>query len=76
MKLKFDQYFAAEVTNSAQRVGFFSIGSGRVLNKIPGSGSGKSVKKYDRVFPGIFFSFGYFPVFSGMSGYFLTINEG
>ena len=28
------------VGNSAQRVGFFSIGSGRVLDKIPGSGSG------------------------------------
>ena len=25
---------------SAQRVGFFNIGSGRVLEKIPGSGSG------------------------------------
>ena len=26
--------------DSAQRVGFFNIGSGRVLDKIPGSGSG------------------------------------
>ncbi len=26
---------------SAQRVGFFNIGSGRVLDKIPGSGSGR-----------------------------------
>ena len=25
----------------AQRVGFFNIGSGRVLDKIPGSGSGR-----------------------------------
>ena len=58
---------------SAQRVGFFNIGSGRVLDKIPGSGSGRSVTKYDRVFPGIFFTFGYFRVFRvfpGMSGIF------
>ena len=58
---------------SAQRVGFFNIGSGRVLDKIPGSGSGSGVEKYDRVFPGIFFSFGYFRVFRvfpGMSGIF------
>ena len=60
--------------NSAQRVGFFNIGSGRVLNKIPGSGSGsgRSVEKYDRVFPGIFVTFGYyrvFRVFSGISGF-------
>ena len=33
---KFDQ----PVAPSAQRVGFFNIGSGRVLEKIPGSGSG------------------------------------
>ena len=32
---------------SAQRVGFFNIGSGRVLDKIPGSGSGRvGVSKY------------------------------
>ena len=60
--------------NTGQRVGF---------------GSGKSVKKYDRVFPGIFFLsgfsgyFGYFWVFLGISGfthiyqgYFLTFIEG
>ena len=55
-----------------------------------GFGSGRSVEKYDRVFPVIFFSFGYFRVipgvcrfFSGISGfthiylgYFLTFNEG
>ena len=29
-----------ELACSAQRVGFFNIGSGRVLEKIPGSGSG------------------------------------
>ena len=66
--------------SSAQRVGFFNIRSGRVLDKIPGSGwgfgSGRSVEKYDQVFPGIFFSFGYFRVFQvfrvfpGMSGIF------
>ena len=54
--------------DSAQRVGFFNIGSGRVLDKIPGSRSGRSVEKYDRVFPGIFFSFGYLGI-SGISGY-------
>ena len=64
---------AYSLMNSAQRVGFFNIGSGRVLDKIPGSGSGRSVEKYDRIFPGIFFSFGYFRVFRvfpGMSGIF------
>ena len=58
---------------SAQRIEFFNIGSGRVLDKIPGSGSGRSVEKYDRVFPGMFFTFGYFRVFRvfpGMSGIF------
>ena len=51
---------------SAQRVGFFNIGSGRVLEKIPGSGSGSGrvgVLKY---------TVGYFRVsflLSGISGY-------
>ena len=51
---------------SAQRVGFFNIGSGRVLEKIPGSGSGSGrvgVLKYTS---------GYFRVsflLSGISGY-------
>ena len=57
---------------SSQRGGFFNIGSGRVVNKIPGSGSGKCVKIYDRVFPGIFFALRYFRVrrvFSGISGF-------
>ena len=54
---------------SAQWVGFFNIGSGRVLNKIPGSGSGLGrvgVLKY---------TIGYFWVsfllsgISGISGY-------
>ena len=60
-----DQHIKEEDTKcvavSAQREGFFNIGSGR------------SVKKYDRVFPGIFFTFGYFRVFRvfpGMSGIF------
>ena len=45
----------------AGRVFQYQVGSGRVLDKIPGSGSGsgRSVEKYDRVFPGI----------SGISGY-------
>ena len=52
---------------SAQRVGFFNIGSGRVTEKIPGSGSGSGrvgVLKY---------TIGYFRVsflLSGISGYF------
>ena len=61
------------IGSSAQRVGFFNIGSGRVLDKIPGSGSSRSVEKYDQVFPGIFLTFGYFRVFRvflGMSGIF------
>ena len=66
---------------SAQRVGFFNIGSGRVLDKIPGSGSGsgrvgvsKNTIGYLRVsflLSGIFGYFGYYRVclvFSGISG--------
>ena len=58
---------------SAQRAGFFNIGSGQVLDKILGIGSGKSVEIYDQVYPGIFFTLGYFwvfRVFPGMSGIF------
>ena len=61
----------------AGRVFQYQVGSGRVLDKIlgsgSGSGSGRSVGKYDRVFPGTFFTFGYFRVsrvcrvFSGIS---------
>ena len=40
----------------------FSL-SGRVLEKIPSSGSGRSVEIYDQVFLGISFTFG----FSGYS---------
>ena len=67
---------------SAQRVGFFSIGSGRVLDKIPGSGSGsgrvgvsKNTIGYFRVsffLSGISGYFGYFRVcrvFLGISGF-------
>ena len=73
---------------SAQRVGFFSIRSGRVgywtkSHRLDGQcpagrvfqyqvgfGSGRSVEKYDRVFPGILFTFRVFWVFPGMSGIF------
>ena len=59
---------------SAQWVGFFQYRVGywtkyRVAGRV---GSGRSVKIYDRVFPGIFFTLGYFRVcrvFSGISGY-------
>ena len=48
------------------------MGSGWV--KITGKSvtfkSGRSVEVYDRVFLGIFFTFGYFRVFPGMSGIF------
>ena len=62
-----------EVTISAQRVGFFNIWSGQVLQKILGIGSGRSVEIYDQVNPGIFFTLKYFRVFRvfpGMSGIF------
>ena len=49
---------------SAQRVGFFNIGSGRVSG-----GSGRSVEIYDLVFPGISFYSGVFPGSLGISGY-------
>ena len=63
------------MTCRAQRVGFFSIGSGRVgywkKYRVAGRvGSGRSVEIYDRVFSGIFFTLGYFRVFLGISGYF------
>ena len=61
------KFWMLQVMNSAQRVGFFNIGSGRVLDKITGSGSGSGrvgVSKY---------TIGYFRVsflLSGISGYF------
>ena len=54
------------------RVFQYRVGSGRVVDKIPGSGSGRSVEIHNRVFLGIFFTFGYFSVccvFSGIVGY-------
>ena len=69
------------LVTSAQRVGFFNIGSGRVLDKIPGSGSGSSrvgVSKntigYFRVsflLSGISGYVGYFRVFLGLPIYIL-----
>ena len=63
---------------SAQRVGFFNIGSGRVLDKIPGSGSGsgrvgvlKNTIGYFRVsflLSGISGYVGYLWVFQGIYG--------
>ena len=68
-----------ELTSSAQRVGFFNIGSGRVLDKIPGSGSGsgrvgvsKNTIRYFRVSFFLSGISGYFRVcrvFSGISGF-------
>ena len=65
---------------SAQRVGFFNIGSGRVLDKIPGSRSGsgrvgvsKNMTGYFRVsflLSGITGYFGYYRVLPGISGIF------
>ena len=75
--------FSTELLTSAQQVGFFNIGSGRVLDKIPGSGSGSGrvgVLKYTIgyfwvpfLISGISGYFGYFRVcrvFSGISGSF------
>ena len=53
--------------DSAQRVGFFNIGSGRVLDKISGSGSGSGRVGVSKN------TIGYFRVsffLSGISGYF------
>ena len=41
----------------------FGSGIGQNTGYRVGFGSGRSVEKYDRVFPGIFFSFGYFGYF-------------
>ena len=56
------------VVSSAQRVGFFNIGSGLVLDKIPGSGSGSGrlgVLKYPSGIIGYLF---YSRVILGISG--------
>ena len=71
-----------ELVSSAQRVGFFNIGSGRVMDKIPGSGSGsgrvgvsKNTIGYFQVsflLSGIFGYVGYYgvcQVFLGISGF-------
>ena len=54
-------------TLSAQRVGFFNIGSGQVLDKIPGSGSGSGRVRVSKNTIG-YFRVSYF--LSGISGYF------
>ena len=66
------------IINSAQRVGFFNIGSGRVLDKIPGSRSGlgrvgmlKYTIGYFRIsflLSGVSGYFGYYRVLPGISG--------
>ena len=56
-----------QLDTSAQQVGFFNIGSGWILNKIPGSGSGSGGVRVSK------FTIGYFRVsflLSGISGYF------
>ena len=74
---------AAATVSSAQRVGFFNIGLGRVLDKILGSGSGSGQVGVSKntigyfwvsfLLSGISRYFGYFrviQVFPGMSGIF------
>ena len=59
--------------SSAQRVGFFSIGSGRVLYKILGAGSGSGRVRVSKNTIGYFrvsFFFRVFPGISGISGIF------
>ena len=64
--LAFSYWLLVDIVTSAQWVGFFNIGSGRVLEKLPVSGSGSGrvgVLKY---------TVGYFRVsflLSGISGY-------
>ena len=60
------------IRSSAQRVGFFNIGSGRVVDKIPGSGSGSGRVGVSQIRSGIsgyLFYFWVFPGISGISGY-------
>ena len=45
---------------SAQQVGFFNVGSGRVVGKIQGSGLDRSVEMYKQV---VLFFWGYFRVY-------------
>ena len=53
---------------SAQRVGFFNIGSGRVLEKIPGSGSGSGRVGVLKIRSGIFGYLFYSRVIPGNPG--------
>ena len=53
---------------SAQQVGFFNIGSGWVLNKIPGSGSGSGGVRVSKNTIGYFRVSFFFPEFPGVSG--------
>ena len=56
--------------DSAQRVGFFNIGSGRVLDKIPGSGSGSGRVGVSKNTIGYFRVSFFLSGISGYSGYF------
>ena len=51
------------------RVFRYRVGLGRVLEKIPGNGLGRSVEIYNRVFSDNLITFGYIQVFLGISGY-------
>ena len=53
----------------AQRVGFFNIGSGRVLDKIPGSGSGSGRVGVSKNTIGYFRVSFFLSGISGISGY-------
>ena len=54
----------------AGRVFQYRVGSGRVLDKIPGSGSGSGRVGVSKYTIGYLFYFRVFPGFSGISGYF------
>ena len=57
------------VVCSAQRVGFFNIGSGRVLDKIPGSGFGSGRVGVSKNTMGYFRVSFLLPGILGISGY-------
>ena len=57
-------------SGSAQRVGFFNIGSGRVTEKIPGSGSGSGLVGVLKIRSGIFGYLFYSRVIPGIPGIF------
>ena len=54
---------------SAQQVGFFNIGSGRIVNKIPGSGSGSGWVGVSKYTIGYFRVCRVFWVFLGIYGF-------